>query len=344
MLTAYQHKLIDELPNEGGCFYYQDGKKIDYAPEAAAALARLPLQGLYRASAATPIPSQKEARILHGAPGSGKSYVGMGRLQREHEKHKNILQHTAIISYDEVGALYDIPEYVAALKKIIPEFDGKQSMPLSPERALETMAARHQLWLDFQPLSQHIRSVTLKNALRYELSLYIDITSSSPGAFRMIETLRELDYQNIEIWSVHAPLDVARDRIVQRARPISGHDYMVKRVGAYETLPHLCGEADRMVIALNEEDGKLPVIIAILENGQVRKMDPVSVSYLNDRLAQESAEFIKLARTHLPEVKDLDLRYVAATVKFREFIESYNPNSRTSLTQSYYHKEMQRQP
>jgi hypothetical protein len=314
MLNAPQVFSIEALPAEGGCFYYKKGEKIPYDQEAAKALSELPLAGKIA-------PASKQAIILHGAPGSGKSVLGYDRLLAE---HGDTLQNTAIISYDEHGAIYDIPEYVGALKDIVPEFEGMHR-PLSPERGHETMAARHQLWLDFQPLSQHIRSLTLKEALRRELSLFVDTTSSSPGVFKQIELLRDLDFTNVEVWSTHGPLDLAKDRIVGRARPTSGHDYLVKRAGAYETLPRLCSAADRLVMTLNDDAGLPPVDMMVLEAGCLKSLNRDALTQFTDRLLQDLPEFYDLTK-NLPEVKDLDFRYFDAVSALKAHLEEYSGN------------------
>lgn len=316
MLTPSQIFSIEALPQEGGCFYYKNGEKIAYDEVSAIQIAFRYLKG-------KKAPAEKESVILHGAPGSGKSYLGLEGIKA---RHGDDLPHTAVISYDEEGAIYHIPEYVNALRKIIPEFVDQHTQ-LSPERALETMEARHKLWLEFQPLSQYIRSLTLKEAMRRELSLFIDTTSSSAGAFKMIETLRDLDYSHIEVWSTFGPLDLAKDRIVQRARPTSGNDYLAKRVGAYTTLPHLCGEADRMVISVNDSNDRAPQKILVLEAGRAAHVNAPALQDLRNRLVEESADFANLANTHLQEVPGLAVRYDAAVENLNGYLLRHAPDS-----------------
>ena len=315
MLSDRQKSIINNLPVEGGCHYFVGGNKIAYDERKAFEIALKPLHNKIK-------PDVKLGTILHGAPGSGKSKTGLDRLFTE---HIDTLDSTAIISYDEEGAIYDIPEYVAALKEIVPEFVD-QHTPLSPERALETMEARHKLWLEFQPLSQYIRSLTLKQALHRELSLFIDTTSSSPATFKMIDTLRQLDYDHIEAWSTFGPLDLAKERILQRARPTSVHDTLVKRVGAYETLPGICaGEVDRVVVSVN---GAILEDILVLEAGRPVDMNLKELNKLRNRLVQESGDFAENAKTHLSNMPNLDQRYNAAVENLNSYLLTLAPDSK----------------
>lgn len=321
MLSDRQLKLINDLPAEGSLFYREQGSQIEYEPSDLIFPVGFPLSGK-KAEAS------KRAIILHGAPGSGKSYTGLRHLDEQHGKKNNF----AIISYDESGAIYDISEYVDKLQEIAPEFKGEHS-PLSHERGHSTWAAREQLWLDFQPLSQHIRSLTLKEALRRELSLFIDTTSSSMGAIELIKTLRDLDYTDIQILSVHAGLGQAADRIIERLRPTSVNDLLVKRVGAYEMLPHLISAADGVTMLYNPDNNNAAVEIARFDAGRLSSMNPAVLKSLTDQLSADTELFNEAAALYLPDNKLLPGRYAKTVNQFREGMEKLDPHSRTSQTE-----------
>lgn len=305
MLTNFQRARIDNLPVEGEPQYTTvHGSVLGYADAAVRKWASLPL-----VDKVAPHPSEKRAIILHGAPGSGKSYLGMQRLVTECRAE---VENFGYISYDEAGAIYDIPEYVERLLKLSSGENFHQHNPTETR----TLAERQQLWLDFQPLSQRIRSLTLKEALHRELSVLIDTTSSSTGTFRLIETLRDLDYQHIEIWSTASNLTMAEDRIAARLRPTSSADLLGKRVGAFQTLPDLCTEADRLVLTLNDSDRDEPEDIAVFEHGQLRAVNAEQLRALCARQIAEQTLFNQRAGSLLPDQKDLPEQHQQAVMEF----------------------------
>lgn len=260
MLTAYQRTLIDRLPVEGQPHYMKNGVAVPYAEQDIQELAELPLQ--YARSSAN-----KRAIILHGAPGAGKTHAGMERLKALVGDDRKKEATYAVISYDEHGAIYDIPEYNTALQDLARSAKLDQVGQETPVTDIP-LEARQQLWLDFQPLSQRIRSVTLKQALHNGQNLYVDTTSSSKGVLMLIDTLRDLDYKEIEIWSYCSPFEIAQDRIEQRLRPTSPDDLFKKRAGAYEMLPALIKYADRVSITVNDSNFIAPEEFARYENAQ----------------------------------------------------------------------------
>ncbi len=310
MLTESQIALIDALPAEGGAYYRKEGRKIAVKPASVTRMANIPLTEKVA-------PPQKKAIILHGAPGSGKTYAGMKRLEALVEQDRSLAQSFAIISYDEYGAMFDIKQYVAALKKIAPDMKG-QEVPTGSE----TLAARRQLWLDFQPLSQAVRSETLKGALKQELNLYVDTTSSGMGTTKLIELLRDLDYTHIEFWSYHNHLSLSTSRIETRLRPTSDSDLYEKRVGAYEMLPKIVAAADRVSLSLNNSNTAAPTEFAVFRAGQfLSGHGNVAASVLASlQKGGRSFEFQCAQRYDASKAHELAVRLAVAVDKFGEIV------------------------
>jgi hypothetical protein len=316
MLTESQLALIDALPAEGGAYYLQDGEKIAYPQEAIDEAARLPLP---HKSARRPdyVPTSKKAIILHGAPGSGKSFAGMQRLEALVADNPELAHTFGVISYDEHGAMFDIQEYVAALAQAVPDMQ-------TPETPVEaaTLAAREQLWRDFQPLSQCIRSQSLKLALKDELNLYIDTTSSSMGTMKLIELLRNLDYTHIEFWSYHNTLGAAADRIANRLRPTSADDFYKKRVGAYEMLPKIVSAADRVIVSVNASNAMPARELAMFNAGAFSGGHGNLAATLVAQLSLEQRTFCEEYADHFgaAEAHEAGVRMALALDKFEELL------------------------
>ena len=311
MLSRHQNVLIDALPDEGGPYYLSQGEKVFYPADAVRECALLPLQG--KESSAN-----KRAILLHGAPGSGKSYSGMKRLEELLEGDPDRARTTAIISYDEFGAIFDIQEYVAGLMKIDAGLHGQHA-----KSSRATLDARRQHWLDFQPLSQFVRSKTLKCALAEEHDLYIDITSSGPGTIALIQLLEALDYQDIEMWSYAAPYRMSAERIQQRPRPTSHEELLVKRVGAYDMLPRLLHYVHTLRVFMNESDNVEPQEIAHFKMGHVHRCNPHYADSLLSMLADDAEDFFN-ATGGLPlSIKSTELvdRYARAMRGFETMMK-----------------------
>ncbi len=311
MLSHYQNVLIDALPDEGAPYYLAEGKKVLYPAEAVHECALLPLQGKEPST-------NKRAILLHGAPGSGKSYSGMKRLEELLQTEPDRARTTAIISYDEFGAIYDIQEYVAGLMRIEAGLHGQHA-----KSTHGTLEARRQHWLDFQPLSQFIRSKTLKCALAGEHDLYIDITSSGPGTIALIQLLEALDYQDIEMWSYAAPYRISAERIQQRPRPTSHEELLTKRVGAYDMLPKFLHYVHRLRVFMNESDNIEPQEIAHFKMGHVHRCNPHYTDSLMSMLANDAEDFFN-ATGGLPlSINSTDLidRYARAMRDFETMMK-----------------------
>ncbi len=317
MLTESQIALIDALPNEGGAYYLHKGEKIAYPQDAIDEAARLPLP---RASTRQARPSGtngKVAIILHGAPGSGKTYAGMRRLETLVSDHPELAKTFGVISYDEDGAIFDIQEYGAALCSLSPEMKTPET-PVNPA----TRAAREQLWRDFQPLSQYIRSQTLKIALKEEQNLYIDTTSSGMGTLKLVELLRDLDYTHIEFWSYHNHLDLATERITSRPRPTSDDDLYQKRIGAYEMLPKIIAAADRVSLSVNDSNYNAPEEFAVYRAGQYVSGHGNIAASLAARLEMDQERFQRACseRYGPAKARELSDRLRGARAQFAEII------------------------
>lgn len=307
MLNPYQNNLIDALPDEGGLFYLRNGQKLVYDQGEAMELAMLPLQG--KVASGT-----KRVVILHGAPGSGKTHSGFSKLEKELGDDPRRVKDWAIISYDEHGAIFDIPEYIHRIRDIAMVEDD---FNFGLNRG--TLDARAQAWLDYQPLSQWIRSQTLKHALKDELSLYIDTTSSSAGVLKLIDLLRDLDYTDVQVWSYQGSLKVADARIHNRLRPTSMDDLLKKRVGAMEMLPQLIKYADRVEMFENGSNHLAPAKIAVFEAGNLIKGNPQVLGSTLAMAEFETDQFRAMAAEHYGRMERENL-----TMRYKKALEALN--------------------
>lgn len=257
MLTQAQQKLIwDVIPEEGHHIVHYDGQRFSYPAPTINNWARRPLKGI------KPAPEgEKKAYILHGPPGSGKTDGGAHRLE---SKILNLNPHVAPICYDEFhGGIYAIPDYLENLKKIAPEYQA-ELLPVNKA----SIAEREALWSAFRPVSQLIRTKTLQMALHKEVSIYIDTTSSSAGTLALIDALRKLDYQHIEMWSYFAPIDISLERIQERPRPTSELDFFKKRIGAFTMAPELIKSVDVFRAFFNPNNEESPAQLAVFKQGK----------------------------------------------------------------------------
>lgn len=299
MLNKPQNDLIDALPAEGALFYLQNGEKVAYDQGQAMELALLPLQS-------KTAPAAKRVVILHGAPGSGKTHSGFLKLEQALGDDPRRAKEWAIISYDEHGAIFDIPEYIQQIRDI-PMVEDNLGFNVNAA----TMEARYQAWLDFQPLSQWIRSQTLKHALKDELSLYIDTTSSSAGVLKLIDTLRDLDYTDIQVWSYRSDLRFAETRIQNRLRPTSMDDLLKKRVGAMEMLPQIIKYADRVEVFENGSNLMEPAQMAVFQVGEIVQGNPnvLGSSLIRDESGAHEFRDRVIAQYGKMEGENLAMRY-----------------------------------
>ena len=260
MLSSQQIELISGLPQEGS---YQshfsrmpvlDDQRIDRLVDQA-------LSGVEQSP-------NKQALITWGPPGSGKDTVLDARADH------------ALISYDEGpndnGAIYLLPGFLEEMKYTATDFVGQ--MDPVDEASLKD---REHLWKDFQPPAQALRGAIIKEALMRELSIDVSTTSSSLGNLKLIELLRALNYQNIEMLGVFASFDVSKSRIFQRPRPGDPiNDPVNKRIGALSTFAEYVGSADQFKLYSNDHNGKEPVLVAVFEKGQMIGADTAELNEL----------------------------------------------------------------
>ncbi len=272
MLSAEQIAVIDKIPDEGKApFLLPD--------ETRAVLAQRPMEGL-RPS----VSGEATAKILIGAPGSGKSMHAFKALENE-----------AYISYDEGGAIWDIPDYIDNLIDIEPEM--KNEWAAVPR---ESVAARRELWLKYQNDSQNIRAQTLKGALKREFSIVVDTTSSSIGTKFLIAALRQLPYKEISMDGMFAPFAISRERIESRPRPTSGlGDLVGKRIGALEWIPEYATLTDKFNLSYNSVNGSKPELALNIVNGKAVSGDEGVIFDISYSLQSDT----KVIRDYLSEIK-----------------------------------------
>lgn len=225
-------------------------------------LARIPLQGK---NATREAGRRPHAIILHGAPGAGKTHQGYIRLQKLPDTEKSGI---VIVSYDEHGAMFDIPAYQAALKKV----GNNEQSDLAPLR---------QVFMEYHQDSLRIRSLTLNLAIAGGHDIYIDITASGGGTGSMLELLEKQGYET-EVWSYHASWDVSQKRIANRyGRVLEAEDVSYrKRIGALKNFGMLTSKAGTFLAFLNDSNSNEPSIIFELKAGQVVRADSHGVEAL----------------------------------------------------------------
>lgn len=208
-----------------------------------------------------PVPgAAKKAVILFGHPGSGKSWIGI-------QAHKSLPQEEReqqiVISYDEDGAIEAIPDYHLAMATL-GVFASDAHRPTDGSKLRE----RRNIWQSYQADSQRIRSLSLKKALRGGYDLLVDTTSTSIGTSKLIDALRGIGYERIEMTGAFAPFEAARARIENRVRPTSAiGDLVGKRIGAYEWLSVYASTADKFCYYYNASNKSAPSPAFTMENG-----------------------------------------------------------------------------
>lgn len=228
-----------------------------------------------------PVPgTMKKAMILFGHPGSGKSFIGI-------QAHKNLpadeRDQQIVISYDEDGAMELIPDYHLAMASlgIVSEEAHK---PTEGSRLKE----RRTVWQAYQADSQRIRALSLKKALRGGYNLLVDTTSTSVGTQKLIDALRGIGYDRIEMTGAFAPFDFARSRIENRVRPTSAvGDLVGKRIGAYEWLPVYSSVADEFSFYYNPSNVREPTLAFSMQNGNVTQTNDTSLQAIQRNMLAE---------------------------------------------------------
>lgn len=301
--TPEQHALIDALPLSGCRTAVYRGKTITYGDEALKLAAMLPLLDV------SPTPAgDKSATMLAGPPGSGKTYCGPTSDRLEDATLSGLVE----ISYDEGGALFDLPEYTGALKQVEPRY----TFPDVPV-PVESLEERRHLWEAFRSLSCYIRDMSLKQALAGHHSLYIDTAASSPDSISLIDTLRKLDYGQIEVLAYIAPYATSRERVETRPRPLSMVDFNEKRIGFLENFPKLVEAADRVILHYNPNNFNEPALAAVFNAGAMNYIGTDPMRRLSRMLKDDTNSH------HVPE------RYAGrlekATHGFLDFLKKTAP-------------------
>jgi predicted ABC-type ATPase len=253
MLSQDQMAIINNIPNEGSLTARNSaGMPLNFSEAFANDRAELAFQGK------EPAPKGgKIAIILHGAPGAGKSSNGLKNLAA---LKPSILDNMVVVSYDEGrefggGAIHQIPLYRQALMQLGCADEFEPTLP-------ETLDQRRALHDDFRAVSQYIRSLTLKKALAEGYSIFVDTVSGNKGTIKLIEALRKLGYDRIEMWSTMAPFDLRRERAQNRPRPVTEDDLVEKGIGAFNMIPEFLPVVDRFAMYSNPENGREPVLVA----------------------------------------------------------------------------------
>lgn len=272
MLSQSQIAKIQDLPIEGDLV-----SAIDPAVRASEGEVDAIVDRALKGVAAS---TEKSARIGWGPPGSGKDTV-MGESDN------------ALISYDEGpkdnGAIYALPGYEQALKDIAPDYQG-QMTPVSKN----SFKARSELWQSYQPLAQRVRYQIMKEALMRELPIDVSTTSSSPGNLKLIQLLRDLDYQSIEMVGAFAGFEVARERIYSRPRPGDEiNDPVNKRIGALAMFDDYVREADLFTLYHNPENGKAPEPVAVFQEGEMIGVDSDGLNRVLETVADDRDKILQ---------------------------------------------------
>ena len=275
--------------------------------EEADRIAHLPFEGKHISFGS--VNKQPNVDIIVGAPGGGK-----GALARKIviPSMTPVQQEATIgIAYDEPlfgkdGALFNIPEYVDVLEKVDPRYKT-----LDSQLDETTYGNRKLLWNLFRPLSQKIRSMTFNRAIEEKFSLLIDTTGSSPGTFRMMDTLRDNGYDNICLHGVYAPFELSRERVKSRPRPGDLiEDLVKKRIGFLDQLPKYCQDESikSFKFYYNPDNASLPCLAFHFSHGKLQFADINAVRKIQESL-DEDRDIIKAEIDALPDhqLKDLDL-------------------------------------
>jgi predicted ABC-type ATPase len=273
MLSQDQLAIIDKIPNEGSLTARNSaGVPLNFSEAFANDRAELAFQGK------EPAPQGgKIAIILHGAPGAGKSSNGLKNLAA---LKPSVLDSMVVVSYDEGrqfggGAIHQIPLYRQALMQMGCADEFEPTLP-------ETLDQRRALHDNFRALSQYIRSLTLKKALTEGYSIFVDTVSGNKGTIKLIEALRKLGYDRIEMWSTMAPFDLRRERAQNRPRPVTEDDLVEKGIGAFSMIPDFLPVVDRFAMYSNPENGREPVLVAEYKSSMdefvLSNLDPQSLA------------------------------------------------------------------
>ncbi len=297
MLSAEQRKeIIDGIPEEGSLSYTApvSGRMFDFSQDEALRITNKFFEG----KAPPAADEKKTAEILLGAPGSGKSYGAREAYNAlsDEERHKTIF-----VSYDELGAIFAIDDYVQGLKDNVPDYTDEHA-PVSDE----TLDVRTELWDDYRQFSQRVRNMILKRALDEGYNLVIDTTSSSVGSVKLIDNaLKPLGYDEINVTGTFAPFDVGVERLHGRVRPASNEEAVTKRVGdpeknqgALNMLTPLIAASDNFEYYYNPSNDEEPKLAFAYQGGALDYVDEEVVQSIMNDLDSEVDQIIDFIEEH----------------------------------------------
>jgi predicted ABC-type ATPase len=167
-----------------------------------------------------PAVGHKEAHVLHGPPGTGKTYKAPGIYAGLPKDG------VVYIGADEHGVMDKIPEYVEGIKDAPPE-------------------ERHKLWKKYQNDADYVRSLILNKAMREGYSVFLDTTGGGEKGVSTARALKERGY-DITLYSFWAPLEVCVARVLGRTRQADPRYLVTKRLDAYRSFVRIWNVAQSM--------------------------------------------------------------------------------------------------
>lgn len=236
MLTEEQLGVIEKIPVQGSLVYTFDGKNYTFTQgqvdeavhESFIDRPRSLSMPKDRFTDKIP-PREKKAWIMMGAPGSGKTEYAMSWYEALSAEEK---QGIVLVGYNEGGAEENFQPFMDAVSEVTGDYYEKKL----------------KITNQFQPVTQRIQNETQRKALREEFSVMVDITAERKGAGKLIDVLRTVGYESIELIGMHASFDIARHRAEDRfIRPTSPIDIIDKRIGVlgyYEEHAKKCDRFD----------------------------------------------------------------------------------------------------
>ena len=273
-----RNEIIAKIPEEGSLRIPDENDFIQFAASDLEAKVDRFFEGK-----TPPKPKDQKATILMGPQGSGKSFFARADY---FSLPADEFTNTIYVSYDETGALFEIPGYVHELQKIVPDFNPEYPhQPVSKD----TLAIRKALWEKFRPFSQKIREHVLKRALKEGYSIIVDTTSSSPGTEKLIDTLNALGIKDITIKAMFAPWNISMDRVDTRARPENTVNRVTKRKGFLQMFPKLYYRPQRFELYYNPVDGQKPELACAQERGHMAAYNPELIYKIHQDLRDDSS-------------------------------------------------------
>lgn len=278
-----QAEIINKIPIEGDLIYQLSRKTFCFSAAYAIQLVDSFFAGKKPPAAEEP----KHAEILLGAPGSGKSFSAQAYYNALPKTEK---ASTLYISYDEGGALFAIHDYQKALKTHIPDFEDEHT-PVDEE----TLGIRTALSESYRPFSQYVRSLILRRALKDGYNVIIDTTSSSRRTLHLVDRLRELEYDRIDVTGTYAPFDISMQRLHQRVRPATNKEAISKCVGnpaenqgAMNMILPLVEAVDGFEYFYNPNNDNLPELAFAYEHGQLVESRPEIIQLMKRDIVRDT--------------------------------------------------------